>query len=495
MTEFLCISATFLSGEYHGEEWPPCPARLFQALVAGANTGGYRTSWSEVEPVLRKIEALPSPEVVAKYAVCSDAYRISIPNNDQEKVLTALVSGDYTAAQEASAKLKTTKWIAAWRPQRELGDPDLYYIWNVGNTGVSVDSLQKLTSFLHTLGWGIDMAYADSCLISWEEKQTITCKTGYLHLIPSTRGKTYKVPAKDYLDDLARAHEKYLNRISKQGVAPSTQSTAYRQERYVIRGASYSPSAQFILRRLNDESAYYRVPYSLGLKVAAWMRHAAAEALRQEGYNHDFVNSYVLGHGNGHDNHLAFVPVPNIGTIYPDGAIRRVMIIEPPGSSGEVIELLQLKLSSSTLHQLIENGDGPRKTEPVCALLEAPPENIWRYYTRSSRVWNSVTPVVLHGYNSEHGKFSLKKTEQLLYQALEKAGYPKEWVEEFQFQPAPFWAGTEGALKVRVPEYLKKWPRYHVSVRFREPVTGPVLAGIGKYYGIGLFAAAPEQKA
>ncbi len=254
------------------------------------------------------------------------------------------------------------------------------------------------------------------------------------------------------------------------------------------------PTAKFAMRKLDNSNTPYSVPWPFGMKVAAWMRHAAAEALRQEGYKDDYINSYVLGHGNGHGKHMSFVPVPNIGTIYPDGAVRRVMVLEPADGDGEIAELLQLKLSSSVLHGLIENGNGPRKTEPVCSLLEAQSDNIWQYYTRSSRVWHSVTPVVLHGYNSEHGRFSLKKTEQLLYQAFEKSGYSRESINELQFQPAPLWAGTEGALTMRLPEYLKKWPRYHVAVRFRDAVPGPVLAGIGRHYGIGLFAAPREKE-
>ncbi len=40
MIRYLCISATFLDGRFHGRrdggesEWPPSPLRLFQALVA-----------------------------------------------------------------------------------------------------------------------------------------------------------------------------------------------------------------------------------------------------------------------------------------------------------------------------------------------------------------------------------------------------------------------------------------------------------------------------
>ena len=164
------------------------------------------------------------------------------------------------------------------------------------------------------------------------------------------------------------------------------------------------------------------------------------------------------------------------------------MLLEPPDGDGEVVKLLQLKPASSVLYRVLENGDGPRKTEPVCSLLEGIQDNIWPYYTRSSQLWHSVTPVVLHGYNTMRGKLSLRKTEELLYQAFEESGYPRESVEELRFQPAPLWAGTEGALTVRVPEHLEKWPRYHVAVRFRNAVTGPVLAGIGRHYGIGLFA-------
>lgn len=48
-------------------------------------------------------------------------------------------------------------------------------------------------------------------------------------------------------------------------------------------------------------------------------------------------------------------------------------------------------------------------------------------------------------------------------------------------------------MQLRVPEHLKKWPRYHVAIGFRDPIVGPVLIGIGRHYGIGLFAAPPKR--
>jgi len=259
----------------------------------------------------------------------------------------------------------------------------------------------------------------------------------------------------------------------------------------------WSLAARFMLCKLGNGDASYAVPWTLAIKVAAWMRHAVAEALRDEGYSVAEVNEYVLGHGTeGHRRHMSFVPVPSVGGPHPDGAIRRVMLVEPPDADGSISDLLQWKLAPSVLHRLVESNGGPRQTEPVCSLAQAPKSDpVFSNYMpfQEQRLWHSVTPVILHGHNSLRGKFSLRKTEELLYQAFEKSGYPRPFVGETHFQPAPLWPGTGGALAIRVPEHLGKWPRYHIAVRFQEPISGPLLVGIGRHYGIGLFAAPREQ--
>jgi CRISPR-associated protein Csb2 len=98
--------------------------------------------------------------------------------------------------------------------------------------------------------------------------------------------------------------------------------------------------------------------------------------------------------------------------------------------------------------------------------------------------------MVLHGHNTLRGRLSIHKTERLILEALEKSGYSARLVEGLAFQPAPMWRGGEDARAVRVPLHLTRWPRYHVEVRFREAVQGPVLAGIGRHCGVGVFAAA-----
>lgn len=489
MEQYLCIATTFLSDSYHGKEWPPCPARLFQALLAGVSTGVYRRHWKEVEPAFRALERQPAPEMVACRYFPGSAYSIAVPNNDSDKAGREWAAGrDYDPS-----RLRTIKTVA---PRRFHANSEaaahVYYLWPLSDS-LAADTVRQLTSFLHTFGWGVDMAYADSFVLKRADKQSLTSRQGYAHYKPAETGRLHNVPAPGYLDDLRAAYLSSTNRQKSEGVNPSIRATGYAQQTYSTSGAEETPNARFILRQLKDAEAFYKVPWALGMQLAAWLRHAAAEALRQERYKEDFINSYVLGHGNGHGRHLSFVPVPSVGFRHTDGIVRRAMIVGPPGADGSIAELLQLKLSSAVLHRLVENGGGPRKTAPVCQLFEAPADNVWPYYTRPSTLWHSVTPVVLHGHNSEHGKFSLKKTEQLLHQAFEKAGYPRQMISQLFFQPAPLWPGTEGALQMRVPQHLNRWPRYHVAVQFHEQVAGPLLIGIGQHYGIGLFAAPYHQ--
>ncbi len=497
MSNHLCITASFLTNRYHGHEWPPSPARLFQSLLAGAQTGAYREKWNTSEPALRALESLPAPEIVASDAPNPKHYKISVPNNDTELIAAELVKGRASKAAELTAELRSEKKIAPWLlGENSVDQHHLYYLWQIGSNCIEIESVKLLASFLHTLGRGVDMAYANSFVLDDGGKLAITKKEGYSHYVPAKTGELRNTAVHGYLDDLCDAHKRYCNRLSAKGPDAGIRAANYGQSRYKRIGDGQHPSARFLLRNLNNSDLWFAVPWALGMRVAAWVRHATAEALREEGYSSEEIDTYILGHGEqGHRRHVSFVPIPTIRTMHGDGAIRRVMVVEPSDSDSGTTRLLQWKLAPRVLHKLIESDTQQRKTEPVCSLAEPQyGDPVWPYYlpNEKKRVWHSVTPVILHGHNSEHGKFSLKKTDQLLYEAFESSGYSRDSIAELSFQSAPFWQGTEGALTIRVPEHLKKWPRYHIAVQFRQATFGPLLVGIGRHYGIGLFAA-PSQ--
>src|SRR5579863_6011539 len=89
----LSIGVTFLAGRYHGDEWPPAPARLFQALVGGVMTCGYKRYAATVEPALRWLEKQKPPMIRACDAADGSVYRIAVPNNDMDVVATHWVRG------------------------------------------------------------------------------------------------------------------------------------------------------------------------------------------------------------------------------------------------------------------------------------------------------------------------------------------------------------------------------------------------------------------
>jgi CRISPR-associated protein Csb2 len=289
-------------------------------------------------------------------------------------------------------------------------------------------------------------------------------------------------------EDLKSTYARFTARATGEGVDTDTRPTVYRFQRYVRQGSAGVPWVAFDL--LDPDGEPMKKPWHDAMEVAAWMRHAAGEILRGQSFGED-LNAYVLGHGieGGDASHrMSFVPLPSIGHAHADGGIRRVMFCEPMTGTGRAIELLGARLPGIAL-----TGEDLRAVGSL-----APPVNdrVIRHYTPQSRVWRSVTPVILHGHNSVRGTISVPKTEGLLLRAFQMAGYKAETIEALAFQSAPLWSGTGGAGSIRVPQHLRKdnYPRYHVEVRFRDAVHGPVLAGIGRHYGLGVFAAVADRR-
>jgi CRISPR-associated protein Csb2 len=470
----LCISVTFLTGRYHGEEWPPSPARLYQALVAAVMTCGYREFESIIEPALRWLEEQPAPRIRSCATEQFGAYRIAVPNNDMDVVAWEWQQGRHKDV----AVLKTMKQVMPWHLP-EAG-PHVQYIWAVSTDSPvpPADALRSATHLLHTLGWGVDMAYAD----------VVPEQRGGILYEPASSGERRLTPMHGTLDDLKAAYRRFQVRSTGKGVDSSTRASMLISQPYRRAGEEYRPVTCFRLLT-RDATKVLAVAWEDCRKVAAWLRHRAAEELWNE-YDEATVAEYVQGHvdsTNGDKSeHISYVPLPTIYGAHADGSIRRAMIVEPAGAQGDVSEIIGRKLTGAVLTGSSGN--------PECCL--APPEQgdwTFRQYLPANpcRVWRSVTPVVLHGYNtSSRGAISIGKTERLLLRALAMAGFQEEQIESLAFQSGPLSRGSKHAAAMRVPAHLSGYPRLHVEVRFVSGVRGPVLAGIGRHYGIGLFAAA-----
>ncbi len=502
MNSRLHICVRLLAGRYHGEEWPPSPARLFQALVAGTNLGCRMLDWPQGRTALAWLEGLEPPAIIAPDVTDGFAYTSYVPNNDSDNnsdspkkipgVYKQLSQGIPLASAIRTRGLTKEKRI---RPrllynQSSTDDDELlaiHYLWSLPaslsvENRAQAEQVCRLARNLVALGWGIDMAIGEGSILP----ETAPLPAGQQHL-PSRSGGSIvlKAPDRGFLDDLERTHDAFRHRTRGDAMDTDTRPRAYRLVPYRLVGQALGRLAVpfDLLDAAGEKHRSFR--WEDGMLVAAWLRHAAKKRFLAEGWEKDRVDAYVCAHpAKGEENRrLSYVPLPTIGHRYSDGHHRRALVILPFNDDNVEESLAILyRMAGDPLRALDQD-------RPVAWLAEGKRNSVVRRYLRKSTEWLSVTPVVLHGRDRSGGKFRSRKADKLILQAFAESGYPVERIEEYSYQPAPFWRGPGGARRARVPRHLAHWPRYHVRVVFRAPVQGPVLVGIGRHFGLGVFAA------
>ena len=441
-------------------------------MLAGTMTGACRHNWPVVEPALRWLETLDAPCIVASKAEQEKAYRISVPNNDLD------VAAKKWKARKAFdvSELRTMKEVAPFRLPASA--THLSFSWQVGQVKDAIfEGLRLAVNSIHTFGWGVDAAFARLELRSGEFGDKPANPETWLPT--KSYGTPISIPVVGTLEDLQGAYTRFLGAVGPDGVNADTRPAVYRLQSYV--NSSAAPDyAVFELRDVAGDDQK-PLPSYLSMEIAAWMRHAVAEALRQERVPEAAINAIALGHEESsiqNSPRISYVPMPSIGHPYSDGMIRRVMIVD---ASGNYLRLLRRKLPSWVVTDI--------NRIPRCSLAIPANNKVTEFYVRQALSWASVTPVILHGHNAAKGQISNSKTMKLLLQALEKGGIDISKLEDIYFQIAPFWNQTGTSRAAKVPAHLDRWPRYHVALKFRDLVSGPLLAGIGRHYGFGVFAA------
>ncbi|GBD31890.1 hypothetical protein HRbin33_00851 [bacterium HR33] len=479
MNRYLCISVTLLDSLFHGKgdedapEWPPSPMRLFQALVAGSRAGCRNAEWSESKAAAyRWLERRKPPIIIAPPARPAAGYTLFVPNNDS----------DTKFERHERLAEKTV------RPHRILGDrpATFHYLWDIAEDEWEqarplAEILGAEARRLTTLGWGIDQAVAQGRILNRAEARVLAGQRWRPWDVSfSSRGKL-RVPKRGSLDDLERAYEAFRNRLSMKLPPGAREPKVFDTRAYLPVGAlPPRPHAAFEL----PEGVAFRAEDAA--KVAAMLRSLACQSAKEDEAAHTFPGGaevYVAGHvEHGTDvtpARFSYLPLPSIGHEHADGMIRRLLTAEPFGGNGVHATWAQQRLRNGTLRDEHGNERGV-----LLDLWRRSSRRVVELYVRESKCWHSVTPVVLPGFDD--GK--QKKAERLFLKALVQAGIPIEGVESFTLRKAPFWPGATHPRHYFVPEYMRHFSRWHVAVRFREPIPGPLALGVGRHVGLGLFA-------
>lgn len=498
----ILISVRFIGPRYHGlepdgrPEWPPSPARLFQALVAAAAHGAALAK--EDRSALEWLERLDPPIIAAPARHKGQPFGHFMPNNDMDTV-----GGDPARTSEIRSATKR------FHPQIFGRETPFLYLWWFDDGRDHAERIQTIALRLYQLGRGVDMAWAVAEVLGEEEaKSRLAMHTGAIHR-PTNCGDGRKLPcpARGSLQSLLERYERGRARFRPIIEPAPTRKDPSRTKmvgqsfaqppKPKFHKASYdSPPVRFLyeLRDMAKDAAF--LPWSMKeiVRLVETVRNNAAERMKGAFPGDSATIERVFGLARDmteadKSRRLRIIPLPSIGHPHADRGIRRVLVEIPPNCP----------LSAKDIDWALSAID--RETGEILGMLvHAAEQGMLGYFgiedndKISYRIWRTITPMALSASRPHDRK---KGTERAaierdaavaVVQALRHAGIAAKPVS-IRVQREPFYSrgacAEDFAPGTRFPS-ARLW---HVEIVFAQPLRGPLVVGDGRYLGLGLMAA------
>jgi CRISPR-associated protein Csb2 len=453
-----------LTGAGDPGDWPPSPARIVAALVAGDGTRDRCRITTGTELAL--FERARPPRIYA------------VPPGD---VLTSRLRERFVVANERSGgtvQEYPARTAVLVRPGTRLcpTDPRLAYVWDdlepreeelralslraarVGYLGCADSPVQV------TVSSGFDPSFAPTT--AWE---------------PDPEGSHHlPVPFPGYIEILDRAFDEWtLHRARR---------AWFRTERAPYRAPGEHRRAR--PERAWGETVWLRFETALAGRAALHVAEGVKRAIldlyqRYVAASPGAIPALLHGHGlQGRGYRLAqWLTLPDIGYRYSRGRLHGAAIMLPGDAPVEVVE--GVRHAAWRLRELAVPG-----LRPVQVSLHGGEARPWaanpKRWLGPARRWVAALPVV-HERRRRHGP-----TQDDVATWCEHAGLPRPvWA---RCSPVPL---LEGSPALRPEEVYRsregvRRPYSYVEVVFAEPVHGPAALGRARQYGMGLMAPAEE---
>lgn len=182
----------------------------------------------------------------------------------------------------------------------------------------------------------------------------------------------------------------------------------------------------------------------------------------------------VWVHGHGQDNHhIAITPLANVGNKYADGMMTGIGIWLPKHLSRRDRAEIAFMIAGidKIQSQGLEFTVSVRQSDQVATKVDT--------WSRLSKRWISVTPVVLDRYPKK-GRLSV---ERIIADSCPHSGLPEPaTVKVLRY---PWMQGIPASREFNPRSKGRLFS--HVEMEFEEPVWGPVLVGRERFYGMGMF--------
>ncbi len=496
MRRALLLSIRFHDGRYHGaDDWPPAPARLFQALVAGAAKGA--TLADEDEAALEWLEKLDEAPVIAAPATRKGCSFINyVPNNDLDAV-----GGDPRRID----KIRTTKNV---RPHIFDAKIPLLFIWTFNGGPFSEAHARTVCTMadrLYQLGRGIDMAWAWAEIFDESEIGDCLARYGGVVHRPSKgiKGTALLCPQKGSLASLKERYNANKTRFTyvKEGRKLQQLFSQSPKPRFAKVAYNVSPRRLlFELRAATGDESFMPWPSARIAQLVVKLRDKAVgrlkDALPEEAGK---IGCVLIGRGATEPDKAARVrilPLPSIGHEHADQAIRRVLVEVPPNCP---LRADDIAWAFSGLEETDQSTG-----EILWNLVRTEERGMLDHYgvgnteQNGFRVWRTITPAALPVMRTGRGTNGAKrvageaKVARAVRQALRHAGVTAQ-LASIRVQREPFDRNGAQAEEFAVPDRFAARGLHHVQIAFAQATRGPLVIGNGRYLGLGLMA--PQKDA
>lgn len=502
MKRALLVTVRFHDGRYHGldyrkaSEWPPAPARLFQALMAGAACGASVSVKSQA--ALDWLEVLPPPVIAAPRGMAGKAFVNFVPNNDLD---AEIAKGNEPDFDKAVAKTRVSK---RFRPIHFDSDVPVLYCWYFDDGESEAKEICNAAMGLYQLGRGIDMAWAEAAIIDPDEADRRLLSHAGIVYQPKGNGsagaqRELICPRSGLRHDLVERFRGMRKRFRTDGTNRKQIRLFIQPPKPRLSKVVYNaPARRFVfeLRPVNDQGSFVAQELSSAAEFVQEVRDKAATRLCEALPNlTDDVERYLIGRGAqdaDKEARIRIVPVPSVGSEYADLAIRRLVVYVP-----QSCPIFADDLAWSFAQVDWADADGEISKE----LRRSDDDRMVRRFERRSRRWRSLTPLALRlaprrridperrigrAKGADERTAEEARASIAVRQALRHVGIDAP-VTKVQVQREPFHHRGDRADSFGSCVRFSKDMLWHADVTFTEPVAGPLLLGDGRFVGLGLM--------
>ena len=458
------------SADRNRPEWPPHPDRIFMALAAAhfETDGG-----GSEQAALHWLERQGAPNIWASEATHRYTTTTYVPVNDAAPLSRR--SGRTPSAQQARTGLQllpeNRSRQARQFPVAIPRDPTVYLAWAADPLPEVREGLESLCSKVIRVG------HSASLVQVWVEDfpppPNLIPAEGVAQrpLRVSGPGRLEHLKAQ-YRNNRRPERSRWVAYAPAQPESPLAAPHGIFHDRLLA------------LRRVEGKG----VGLESTLMIAENLRNAVVKHCPEP------VPEWVSGHTKdgwpSQMPHLAFLPLPFVGTQHADGHLLGVALAIPRDIEqtdvGRCLNPLLGFMEDGSLRRIhlydganldwqleLEGGDSPP------AALQS------RTWTRPARRWATVTPIVFDRHPK--GRDQESQAVRMVEESCERIGLPRPMDVML----------SQVSLHVGVP-HSRSFPslrrksdngrlqHLHAVVTFAEPVGGPVILGAGRFRGYGM---------